>query len=461
MNIKRNRVLCLLLVAAFLAACTSSPAATSTPSAQPTGESKSSPEPSVRPSTTTVVPATNVTPPTDTPLPPTGEPQVRPSATAVVAPTATPLPPIATTKLIVNVRAGPSASYPVIGKLKKGERRPILGKSEDSKWWRIDLDGKWGWIPADFADVAGGTNFVAVVPVAPVPTKTAVPTRPAYGGTPATKPPPSPTPLPPTGRIYFVIQDHAAWLKPTVEDEIFSDVTLGSPGDFNLSLSTNASPLDWSAKAGKLAYVFNNSAQDKLQTVDEDSNVVTLASHGAISTPRWFGDGSQIAFVGYDNNLQNQSIYIVNARDGRAVQACPARSGEQLRGLAVSPKTGEIVFVSNYSGRFELWKMDRQCNAPKQLTNDNADVTAPAFSPDGTRLAYVSTKTAPTDHRLYVMPAAGGSAVSLGLTESFAPAFSPDGVWLTFAHNLEVYIMDTNGGSIQPLTPGDRPIWAP
>jgi Tol biopolymer transport system component len=385
-----------------------------------------------------------------------------PTLTATAAPpTATPPPPIATTKLITNVRAGPSAFFPVIGKLKKGERRPILGKSEDGKWWRIDLDGKAGWIPGDFTDVEGGTNFVAVIPVAPPPTNTPIPTRVVYGVTPPPKPTPTATPLAPSGRVYFVIQDHAAWLKPNAKDEIFSDVILGAPGDLNLYLSTNASPLDWSETAGKLAYVFNSGSQDKLQTVDGSSNVVTLASHGAISSPRWFGDGTQIAFIGYDNNFQNESIYVLNAKDGRVVQACPAHSGEQLRGLAVNPKTGDLAFVSNYSGRFELWKMDRLCNAPKQMTNDNADVTGPSFSPDGTRLAYVSTKTSPTDHHIYIMPANGGSAVSLGLTESFAPSFSPDGAWLTFAHNFEVYIMDTNGGNIETLTPGDRPRWAP
>ena len=132
-----------------------------------------------------------------------------------------------------------------------------------------------------------------------------------------------------------------------------------------------------------------------------------------------------------------------------------------MRGLAVNPKTGDIAFVSNYSGTFEIWKMDRQCSGETQLTNDNAEDSAPAFSPDGTKLAYVSNKTGPTDHQIYVMSANGGNAVSVGLDESFAPAFSPDGFWLTFAHNLEVYIMDDHGGNVQPLAPGDRPTWAP
>jgi Bacterial SH3 domain/WD40-like Beta Propeller Repeat len=416
----------------FLDACAAGATATPPPT-PPTATPPSSPTPS---------PTPTILPPTATPAPPT----------------ATPPPPIATTKIAVNVRAGPGVSYPLIGKLKRGDKQAILGKSADSKWWQIDLDGRSGWIPADFTDVQGGTNFVAIISVEPTATATPVPTRISYA-----RPTPTDTPtlqIPaPAGRVYFVIEQSIKWLAPTAADQVFPDVAIGSPGDLDPSISTNASPLDWSDD-GRLAFVSGSGGQDKLH-VRDSSNDRVIASHGTILTPRWFGGGGQLAFVAYDNNSQSQNIYIVSASDGRAIQTCPARRGEQLRGLAVNKKTGDIAFVSNFSGRFEIWKMDRSCNSPVQLTHDNADASAPAFSTDGARLAYVSNKDSPSEHQIYVMPANGGNAVQLGPGESFAPAFSPDGYWLTFAHNLEVYIMDITGGNIQPLTPGDRPMWAP
>jgi uncharacterized protein YgiM (DUF1202 family) len=441
MTTQKSSVFVLLLGALFLGACAASPTATPTPA------------PTLAPTRTPV--------PTSTPLPPTPTPE---SPTATPAPpTATQIPPVATAKIIINVRAGPSAGYPLLGKLKKGEKKPIIGKSEDSMWWQIQFDGKAGWIPRDYTDVQGGTNLVAIVSIAPLPTPTQVPTQVALLR--VSTPTATPTVLvpPPNGRVYFTSvrngSYYAAQLK-LANKELSPAVELGtSIGD--LALSTNASPLDWSEAVGKLAYVFNNGAQDKLQILDANSNLSTLASHGAILSPRWFSDGQQIAFVGYDNGFLNQKIYIVNAADGKETQVCPARAGEQLRGLAVNARTGEIAFVSNYSGTFEIWRMDRSCSSPSRLTNDNADDSAPAFSPDGTKIAYVSNKTAPTDHLIYVMSANGGNAAAIGPSESFAPAFSPDGQWLTFAHNLEVYIMDLEGGNIQPLAPGDRPTWAP
>jgi uncharacterized protein YraI len=433
-------LLAILLGAIFFAACSASP--TATPTRMP-------PTPTVPPTDTSV--------PTRTPIPPTPTKEL-PTATNA-PPTATQIPPVATAKIIINVRAGPGAGYPILGKLNKGQKKAIIGKSEDSMWWQIQFDSKGGWIPADFADVQGGTNLVAVVSVEPLPTPTQVPTQLVVGHSSTPTATPTVQVPPPAGRVYFVIQQHAAWLKPDAKNDVYSDVTVGTPADIgNLNISTNASPLDWSEAAGRLAYVFNNGGQDKLQAADQN-----LDSHGAILTPRWFGDGSQIAFVGYDNGTQSQLVYVVNADGSKPAnyRCYAARGSEQLRGLAVNKRTGDIAFVSNYSGTFEIWKMDRFCHGAVQLSKDNADDSAPAFSPDGSKIAYVSNKTAPTDHRIYVMSANGGDGVSLGPGESFAPAFSPDGSWLTFEHNLEVYIMDAYGNSTQPLAPGSRPTWAP
>ncbi len=407
-------------------------------------------------------------------VPGTSSPAPVPTATLISAtepatlvpgsPTAKLPAPIATAKIVVNVHAGPGVSFPVTARMTKGERRTITGKSVDSKWWQIDLDGNPGWVPADYVDVQGGTNAIPVAALTPPPTATDIPTRvPPLGATdvPATATPKIPAAA---GHIYFTIQQAdgslvTAWINPFTR-ETAGFVALGpAPGD--LTLNTNASPLDWSAAANKLAYVFNSGSQDKLMVVDGNGNYgPALASHQAILTPRWTSDGKQIYFIGYDSNYQTQKIYLVNA-DGSGPRECyPAHGSEQLRGLDVSSR-GEIAFVSDASGRKEIWKMDRGCANPVQLTHDNADASAPAYSPDGLKLAYVSNKTGPTDHLIYVIPAEGGSAVQLGPDESFAPVFSPDGNWIAFARNLEVYMMDSTGGNIEPLTPGDRPTWAP
>lgn len=430
-------------------ACQPSPTATPTPAPVPVETNTPIP-------TATLEPTETQTP---TELPPTRTP----------LPTATPLPPVATTRIIVNVRAGPGAGFPLLGKLQRGVSQPILGKSEDSKWWEIAYQDKMGWIAADFTDVKGGTNGVQVIAVAKPPTATAAPTGVVIA---RLQPTETSTPNIPAavGRIYFVVNQSDAsyttsWVRPTKKQEIFSDVTLGTaPADLSNTLSTNASPLDWSDKAGKLAYVVGAETQNKLQTIDQNQNVVDLASHQAIVTPRWFGDGKALAYIGYDNNLQNQKIYTVNA-DGTNRRECfGARSGETLRGLDVSPVNGDIIFVSNYTGGFELWLLDSNCDAPARLTHFNLDTTAPAFSPDGKTLAFVSNQQGASQFDIYLLDltkkdVTDGSNIK-HLISGFSPTFSPDGNWLAFSQNGEVYIMDISGNRIQTVAPGYAPAWA-
>ncbi len=440
-----RRFFCALWVGGLFLAAACAPSPTATPTAAPIPIETETPIP-----TATEEPTLTLTP---SPPPPTETP----------LPTATPLPPIATTRIIVNVRAGPGAGFPLIGKLQRGVSKEILGKSEDSQWWQIDFEGKPGWIASDFTDVRGGTSGVQVIAVAKPPTATTLPT-----GVVITRLQPSATPTADipgaTGRIYFVVKQAdssytTAWLRPNKKQEIFSDVTLGTaPGDLNNVLSTNASPLDWSDRARKLAYVIGSETQNKLQTIDENQNVVDVASHGAIVTPRWFGDGNRLAYIGYDNNLQNQKIYIVNANGTQSRECFGARSGETLRGLAVSPLTDEIVFVSNYTGGSELWILDGNCSAPTRITQYNVDTTAPAFSPDGRQIAFVSNQAGASQFDIYVMNKDGSNVRRL--IAGFSPIFSPDGNWIAFSQNGEVYIMDITGNRIQTVAPGTRPAWA-
>jgi hypothetical protein len=56
------------------------------------------------------------------------------------------------------------------GSARAGEKFLIVGKSEDGKWWQIAMRGARGWVSGEWVRVAGATNKVAAVKVAPPPT---------------------------------------------------------------------------------------------------------------------------------------------------------------------------------------------------------------------------------------------------------------------------------------------------
>ncbi|MCI0745220.1 MAG: DPP IV N-terminal domain-containing protein [Verrucomicrobia subdivision 3 bacterium] len=75
-----------------------------------------------------------------------------------------------------------------------------------------------------------------------------------------------------------------------------------------------------------------------------------------------------------------------------------------------------IAFASNRTGQFEIWVMDADGNNQKQLTFAPADPQTqaqwsngvPAWSPDGTRLAFGSARSGKFE--IWVMPAPGPQA---------------------------------------------------
>ncbi len=81
-----------------------------------------------------------------------------------------------------------------------------------------------------------------------------------------------------------------------------------------------------------------------------------------------------------------------------------------------------------------IWVVDTAGGAPRRFTSGPKRDTAPRWSPDGHRLAFLSEREGRKKAQLYLMPADGGEPVRLtdlrhGVS---APAWSPDGARLAF-----------------------------
>ncbi|MGZ4784154.1 MAG: hypothetical protein ACXV5S_00655 [Acidimicrobiales bacterium] len=127
-------------------------------------------------------------------------------------------------------------------------------------------------------------------------------------------------------------------------------------------------------------------------------------------------------------------------------------------------------------GNFEIYTVEPDGSGLLRLTNNQADDEMPAWSPDGTRIAFMSDRDASSDtynQDIYTMNADGSRVVQI--TESpgldYEPAWSPDGTKIAFDSprlgegNEEVFIMNADGSGQTRLTnaPGvDRnPNWSP
>ncbi|HKZ32607.1 MAG TPA: hypothetical protein VJ648_09675, partial [Vicinamibacteria bacterium] len=146
--------------------------------------------------------------------------------------------------------------------------------------------------------------------------------------------------------------------------------------------------------------------------------------------------------------------------------------GEE-RQAQLGPGGANFVFVSDASGNPDIYLQRVGGRNPLNLTPDSPEAdTAPAFSPDGERIAFCSERDGPRS--IYVMGSTGESVKRL--TDSgFDPAWSPDGKQIVFSDRegqdpysrnvpAHLWVVPAAGGEIRQLTrQGDavQPRWSP
>jgi hypothetical protein len=215
----------------------------------------------------------------------------------------------------------------------------------------------------------------------------------------------------------------------------------------------------------------------------DGTNVVQITS-GTVTPesfngpPSWSPDGTKFVFSSNRSGFGKAEIWIANA-DGSApvrlttsVQLSSDGQGPIFssdRDPDWSPDGSKIAFVSTRDGLTdtELYVMNVDGSNPVRLTDDGLDDGMPDWSPDGQRIAFTKSQGA----GIHIINRDGTNLVSI-VTFSAWPAWSPDGSKLAFIQNDAsnnfrgaVFISNTDGTNKIKVTnnpDGARsPSWAP
>lgn len=180
------------------------------------------------------------------------------------------------------------------------------------------------------------------------------------------------------------------------------------------------------------------------------------------------GEGS-LGFAGGGLEIATNPPFVGSTT---ATPAIPAPSPTPLQGNLPSNIAGALVFTVRQNGQEDIWGLPVGSSQPIRLTDSLEDDRQPAWSPDGTQIAFASRRDGPWD--LYVLDVITGQTTRLTFSADYegAPTWSPDGAFIAYegytseTGNIDIYLIsvDRQQGPLRVTTspfPDLEPAWSP
>lgn len=219
---------------------------------------------------------------------------------------------------------------------------------------------------------------------------------------------------------------------------------------------------------------------------------LTTSAMGGVGAIAWSRDGRVIVFsaegnlwrVSLDGERGPERIEVAGLSAGRATMStrdrlvfsrseedldvCRLARGGASENLVVStafdahaqfsPDGGRIAFVSSRTDTLEVWVANVDGTSQRQLTRGpTASQGSPRWSPDGSTIAF-DAQEANGDRHIWTIPVDGGAPRQLTTIpgEQSAPTWSHDGRWIYFSHGgrdrLDIWRVPAAGGRPEQIS---------
>ncbi len=163
---------------------------------------------------------------------------------------------------------------------------------------------------------------------------------------------------------------------------------------------------------------------------------------------------TRVAYVNENRGARDYRLEVADA-DGEAIQVA-VRSNEPIISPSWSPDGSKVAYVSFEQKKPVIYVQNLVTGARKVVVNEKGSNSAPSWSPDGTKLTVALSKDGHT--QVYSVGAEGGGLRRLSNSNGIdtEPQYSADGQTIYFTSDRsggpQIYKMSADGGSAQRVT---------
>ena len=252
--------------------------------------------------------------------------------------------------------------------------------------------------------------------------------------------------------------------------DVFAMPSFGLPQVQLTEVRADDAQSAWSPDGRRIAFKSRRNGNNELFVMNADgSDETRLTNSFRVSEgqPFWSPDGTRLLYRKTPDNpiVQDADIWQIDVDPGNPnPRPVLERPGDE-RYPSYSPDGAMIVFrgdqdLVDHSGDEELYLMNADGTGIVQLTSNDVFDSAPAFSPDGTKLAFESARDSGDALVLdiYVMNVDGTGVRRLTADPAHdeGPIWSPDGTKIAFTSerggSSDIWVMNADGSGVRRLT---------
>ncbi len=216
----------------------------------------------------------------------------------------------------------------------------------------------------------------------------------------------------------------------------------------------------------KIVFVSNKTGFKEIYECDFDGHgVEQLTNSRTISlTPSLSPDGRYLAYTDFSSG--RPALYIRDLSDGKT-------SAAEKSGVSIDPgwkNSREVATTLSFEGDQAIYLITTGGLVSRRLTNSNAIDVSPSFSPDGNKMAFVSTRNGSPQIFIQDLPSGQASRLTFSGRYNTQPSWSPlgDKIAYTTMDNggqINIFVIGADGSGLIQLTANsaenESPSWSP